>query len=101
MRVLGVIPARGGSKGVPRKNIVALGGKPLIAYTIEAAARAKRLTRTIVSTDDQEIEGVAAGLGADVPFRRPADLATDSARAVPVIQQALAAVEGLESGAPY
>jgi CMP-N,N'-diacetyllegionaminic acid synthase len=88
MRVLGVIPARGGSKSVPRKNIRELAGKPLIAWTIEAA-KSSRLTRVIVSTDDHEIAETAARWGADVPFTRPAELATDSARAIPVLQDAL------------
>jgi len=101
MRILGVIPARGGSKGVPRKNIRALGGKPLIAYTIEAAAASKRPTRTIVSTEDEEIARVAREVGGDVPFVRPAKLSTDEAKAIPVIQHALSAVEEQENGTPY
>ncbi|MCB0625671.1 MAG: acylneuraminate cytidylyltransferase family protein, partial [Saprospiraceae bacterium] len=84
MKVLGVIPARGGSKGVPKKNVKLLGGKPLIAYSIEAARAAKRLTRVIVSTDDEEIAEVSRRWGADAPFLRPAELATDAAKAVPV-----------------
>lgn len=92
MRVLGVIPARGGSKGVPRKNIRKLGDRPLIGHTI-AAALASRLARTVLSTDDEEIAAVARSLGADVPFMRPAELASDSARAIPVIQHALATLE--------
>lgn len=94
MRVLGVIPARGGSKGVPGKNIKPLGGVPLIGHTIAAAAGATLLTRTIVSTDDDVIASVAVSLGADVPFTRPAELATDSARAIDVLQHAVAAVGG-------
>jgi CMP-N,N'-diacetyllegionaminic acid synthase len=100
MQVLAVIPARGGSKGVPQKNIRALGGRPLIGYTIAAAQEARRLARTIVSTDDAEIAEVARGLGAQVPFLRPADLASDSARAIPVLQHALAACEA-EDGRRY
>jgi len=91
--VLGVIPARGGSKGVPRKNLKPLGGVPLIGWTIRAARDAKRLTRCIVSTDDAEIAAAAKELGAEVPFTRPLELATDSARAIPVIQHALDAME--------
>lgn len=101
MRVLGVIPARGGSKGVPRKNIRLLGGKPLLAYTLEASQAAHRLTRTIVSTDDTEIADVARQFGGDVPFVRPEQLAGDRARAVPVIQHALHAIETMEVGSPY
>ena len=93
MKVLGVIPARGGSKGVPKKNVKLLGGKPLIAYSIEAARAAKRLTRVIVSTDDEEIAEVSRRWGADAPFLRPAELATDAAKAVPVIQHALEEME--------
>lgn len=89
LRVLGVITARGGSKGVPRKNIRDLGGKPLIAWTIEAAKASQRLTRTVVSTDDEEIIRVAKEWGGDVPFLRPAELATDTAKSIPVIQHAL------------
>jgi CMP-N,N'-diacetyllegionaminic acid synthase len=93
VRVLAVIPARGGSKGVPRKNLKALGGLPLIAWTIRAAAAAKGLSRVIVSTDDAEIATVSREHGAEVPFMRPADLATDSAKSIPVIQHALKAAE--------
>ncbi|HAP58773.1 MAG TPA: N-acylneuraminate cytidylyltransferase [Cytophagales bacterium] len=92
MRTLGIIPARGGSKGVPGKNIKPLAGKPLLAYTLEAA-RDSQLTRTIVSTDSEEIAEVARGMGGDVPFLRPEELATDSAKAIPVLQHALRAVE--------
>ncbi len=101
MRVLGVIPARGGSKGIPRKNLKSLGGKPLIAHTIEAAAKSRLLTRTIFSTDDEEIAAVARSLGADVPFLRPADLATDAARALPFMVHALETIEASERAAPY
>jgi CMP-N-acetylneuraminic acid synthetase len=87
MKVLGIIPARGGSKGVPGKNIRPLGGTPLIVYTIRAAA-ASRLARCIVSTDSAEIAEVAKAHGAEVPFLRPADLATDAANAIPVLQHA-------------
>jgi N-acylneuraminate cytidylyltransferase len=76
--VLAVIPARGGSKSVPKKNIRPLLGRPLIAYTLQTARQAKLLDRIVVSTDDDEIAGVAAGLGAEV-IRRPAELATDAA----------------------
>ena len=69
---LGIIPARGGSKGVPRKNIRMLAGKPLIAWTIEQAKQSKYLDRCIVSTEDEEICAVAEQYGGDVPFLRPA-----------------------------
>lgn len=93
MRVLGVVPARGGSKSVPRKNIALLGGKPLIAHTLAAAAAAKRLARCVVSTDDAEIAETSRRHGGDVPFIRPAQLATDAALSLPVLLHALAAVE--------
>src|SRR6476469_9754502 len=89
-KVLAVIPARGGSKGVPRKNIRLVCGKPLIAYTIETALAAKNvLTRVLVSTDDAEIAEIARRYGAEVPFLRPADLANDTAAMIPVIQHAV------------
>jgi len=75
--VVAVIPARGGSKGVPRKNIRPLGGKPLIAYAIETALACSKISRVIVSTDDQEIADISLRYGADVPFMRPAELAQD------------------------
>lgn len=88
-KILGVITARGGSKGIPKKNIKNLGGKPLIAWTIEAARGSKLLDRLIVSTDSEEIAEVARASGADVPFMRPAELAADKSKSVPVIQHAL------------
>lgn len=89
MRVLGLIPARGGSKGVRRKNIKLLGGKPLLAYTAEAALAAKRLARTILSTEDEEIAAVGRSCGIEVPFLRPAELAQDHTPTLPVVQHAL------------
>lgn len=77
--VLAIIPARGGSKGIPRKNITNLSGKPLIAWSILAARHAKKVSRVIVSTEDQEIAEVAREWGAEVPFLRPAELAGDQA----------------------
>ena len=82
-RVLAVIPARGGSKGVPRKNVLDLGGKPLVAWSIETALAVDEIDRTIVSTDDDEIAGVARRYGAEV-YLRPAHLSTDSARRVSI-----------------
>lgn len=93
-KVLAIIPARGGSTGVPRKNIRLVRGKPLIAYTIETALSAKHLFhRVIVSTDEQEIADVARRYGAEVPFLRPAELAGDDAPMVPVLQHAVRFVE--------
>lgn len=94
MKVLAVIPARGGSKGVPRKNIRLVCGKPLIAYTIETALATRDLLyRVIVSTDDEEIAAIARQCGAEVPFLRPAELATDHVPMVPVLQHAVKFVE--------
>lgn len=89
MRVLGLIPARGGSKGVPRKNIKVLCGKPLLAYTAKSALDSARLTRVILSTDDEEIAEVGRELGLDVPFVRPSELATDTAATFPVVVHAV------------
>ncbi len=93
MRVLGLIPARGGSKGVPRKNIKLLCGKPLLAYTAEAALNSKRLSRVILSTDDDEIAAIGRACGLDVPFLRPAELALDSTPTLPVAQHAVRMLE--------
>ena len=89
MRVLGVITARGGSKGVPRKNIKLLNGKPLLAYTAEVALQAKALSRVIISTDDEEIAEVAKEWGVDVPYLRPNELANDKSPTLPVLQHAV------------
>lgn len=94
MKILALIPARGGSKGVPRKNIKLLAGKPLIAYTIEKALNLKdQLHRVIVSTDDEEIASVAERYGAEVPFMRPKELASDASPTLPVIQHAVEFIE--------
>ena len=94
MKILAVIPARGGSKGVPRKNIRTLGDKPLIAWAIDVALAVKPLLhRVIVSTDDQEIAGSAQAYGAEVPFMRPADLAADRSPMIPVLKHAIQFVE--------
>ena len=79
MKVVACIFARGGSKGVPRKNVRLLGGRPLIGHAIEAARASTLVDRVLVSTDDEEIAGVARRFGAEVPFMRPAELATDQA----------------------
>lgn len=95
MKVLAVIPARGGSKSIPRKNLVDVAGRPLIAWAIAAARAAKRLDRVVVSTEDEEIAETARRFGAEVPFVRPPELATDTVSLIPVVQHALAAMEGL------
>jgi CMP-N,N'-diacetyllegionaminic acid synthase len=94
MNVLGVIPARGGSTGIPGKNLALVGGRPLLAYTADAVQESKRLTRTIVSTDDERIAACARSLGLEVPFVRPASLAGDDVPMLAVLQHAVNAVEG-------
>ena len=89
MASLAIIPARGGSKGVPGKNLRTLAGKPLIAWSIEQAIAAAAVDAVLVSTDDETIAGVARAHGAEAPFLRPADLATDSAPTEPVMAHAL------------
>ena len=89
VNILAVIPARGGSKGVPRKNIIHLCGKPLIAYTIDVAAKSKLIDAAIVSTDDSEIADVAGQYGADVPFLRPSELAQDNSPDIDFLNQLL------------
>lgn len=93
MRILFVIAARGGSKGIPRKNIVQLGKYPLIAYKIIAAQKCKYEKRIIVSTDDEEIADVAKKYGAEIPFIRPAYLAGDTADSMDVVAHAMKWVE--------
>lgn len=89
MKIDALIPARGGSKGIPRKNIQELGGKPLIAWTIEAALKSDSIRRVIVSTDDEEIAEVAKQYGAEVPALRPSKLAEDDTPSIEVIHHAL------------
>ena len=87
--ILTIIPARGGSKGIPRKNILPFAGHPLIAFSIAAALQAEKVTRLIVSTDDEEIAEISRRYGAETPFLRPAELAADRTTDLPVFQQAL------------
>lgn len=89
MKILGIIPARGGSKGIPRKNVKLLGDRPLLAYTVEAAKHSKLLSRIILSTDDPEIQEIGRALGLEVPFLRPAELASDKSPAIDYIHHAL------------
>lgn len=86
---LAVIPARGGSKRIPRKNIKLFAGKPMIGWSIEAARASGLFDRILVTTDDEEIANVAMDFGAESPFRRPAELADDHAPTIPVIAHAL------------
>lgn len=92
-RLLAIIPARGGSKRLPGKNVLDLVGKPLIAWTIEAALGSKYIDRVIVSTDDEKIAEVSKYYGADVPFMRPPEYATDEATSVNVVLQLLEQLE--------
>lgn len=93
MSIVAVIPARGGSKGIPRKNLVRIAGRPLIAYAIEAARNAASVDRVLISTDDSEIADVARELGAEVPFLRPPELADDTAPMLGVLRHALGWLE--------
>lgn len=93
LSVLALVPARGGSKGIPGKNIIPLGGKPLIAWTIEAARAVAAIDRLIVSTDDEAIASVARGCGCEVPFLRPPELAQDSTAGIDVVLHALDELE--------
>jgi CMP-N-acetylneuraminic acid synthetase len=95
MNVLAVIPARGGSKSILRKNLVEVDGRPLLSYVIEAARNARRLDRVIVSTEDVEIATAARDWGAEVPFRRPDELATDEVSIIPVAQHAMQEMDRL------
>jgi len=87
--IITIIPARGGSKGIPRKNIRPFAGHPLIAYSIAAALQAETVTRVLVTTDDEEIAEVARHYGAETPFLRPAELSADRTTDLPVFQHAL------------
>lgn len=98
--VLGIIPARGGSKVVPNKNIRILAGKPLIAWTIEAGLKAKTLDRIIVSTDDKKIAKISREYGAEVPFIRPKILASDSTPTLLALQHAVRYLEKKEDYSP-
>lgn len=89
LKVLGLIPARGGSKGIPRKNVKRIAGKPLIAWSIEAALRSRSLDAVVVSTEDAEIAAVAREWGAQVPFLRPAEFAQDDSPGIDPVLHAL------------
>ena len=95
--ILGVIPARGGSKSVPHKNLAPLNGKPMMVYTIEAAKNSHLLTHFVVSSEDERIIQVARQYGAPAPFVRPAELATDEAPSLPVVQHAVREMEAREN----
>lgn len=88
-KVLAIIPARGGSKRIPKKNLKAISGKPMILYTIEAAKECKYIDKVIVSTDDEEIAAISMKAGAVVPFRRPEEFSGDGARLIDVLLHAV------------
>lgn len=92
MKVLGILPARGGSKGIPRKNIKLLGGKPLLAYTVETYLSTPEITRPVVSTENAEIKSIVQGLGIEV-IDRPPELAEDLSPTEPALTHALEVVE--------
>lgn len=98
MNVLGIIPARGGSKRVLRKNLRLLGGKPLVAWSIEACQGTQTLSRIVVSSDDEEILQLAATYDSRLPLRRPAELATDVSMAIDFVRHALATLEAAGEG---
>jgi CMP-N,N'-diacetyllegionaminic acid synthase len=87
--IVGIIPARGGSKGVPKKNIKEIGGFPMIAYSILAGQLAEKIDRCIISTDSQEIVDIAKSYGGDVPFFRPSELATDTSNDIDFVKHAM------------
>lgn len=100
MKILGIIPARGGSKGVPGKNIKMLAGKPLIAWTIQEAKKSSLLTRIIISTDDEDIARVAREYGAEVPFLRPKEISQDLSTDVDFLDHAVKTLEESEGYIP-
>jgi N-acylneuraminate cytidylyltransferase len=94
--ILALIPARGGSKGIPRKNIQVLAGKPLVAWTIEEAKKSEYIDRLVISSEDEEILRIAEEWGCEVPFVRPADLARDDASSVDVVLHAVKKLPGYD-----
>ncbi len=100
MNVLAIIPARGGSKGIIRKNLIPVRGKPLMAYSIEHALKSKLISRVIVSSEDREIMDCALEYGAEVPFERPKELAEDHVLDIPVFEHALNFLKEKENYVP-
>ena len=100
-RFLAIIPARGGSKGIPNKNIMDICGKPLIAYSIEAGKKSKYIDEIIVSTDSEEIKVIAAKYGAVVPFLRPKQLSNDSAKSIDLVLHAIEFYKNINIGFDY
>jgi CMP-N-acetylneuraminic acid synthetase len=99
-KVLAVVPARGGSKGLPRKNLRLLGGKPLVSWAVETGLASELVSRVVCSTDDEEIAAVARDAGAEVPFIRPSELADDGSEDWPVFVHALDWLEAYEGWRP-
>lgn len=95
-KILAIIPARGGSKGIPRKNIKKISGKPLIAWTIEESKKSRYLDRIIVSTEDEEIAEISKSFGAEVPFLRPKELSEDTTPGIEPILHAIEALPGYD-----
>ncbi len=98
--MLGLIPARGGSKGIPRKNLAPLLGKPLLSYTCDAATGSQLLSRIVLSTDDEEIADVGRSDGVEVPFRRPSQISRDDTPSIAVVRHAIEWLETHESWQP-
>ena len=99
-KIIAIIIARGGSKSIPRKNVLPLHGKPLVAWPIDLAKSVKKIDRVIVSTDDDEIMSIAKKYGAEVPFKRPAELAEDETPTLPVLQHCVRYLEEHEQYRP-
>jgi CMP-N-acetylneuraminic acid synthetase len=95
-KILGVIPARGGSKAIPKKNIKKMGGAPLLEYIVRTAEKSKYIDRLILSTEDDEIAKVGEEIGIEVPFKRPMQLATDNATGISVIKHALTHLDKMD-----
>jgi CMP-N,N'-diacetyllegionaminic acid synthase len=93
MNIVGLIPARAGSKGIPRKNLVSCAGKPLLAYSCEAALQSKKLSRVLLSTDSKEIADAGISFGVEAPFLRPAEIAADTTPMIDVLKHALLVLE--------
>jgi len=100
VKILAIVPARGGSKGIPRKNIKLLNGKPLIAYTAEAIKNSKLINRAVCSSEDNEIINIANNYGLDTPFKRPIELAQDDTPSLSVLQHAVKALYELDNYVP-
>jgi N-acylneuraminate cytidylyltransferase len=100
MRVLAVVPARGGSKGIPRKNLAEVAGTPLVVHSINHAMASRTINRVVVSTDDEEIRQISLAAGAEVPFLRPAELSRDDTLDLPVFEHALKYLESQDGYVP-